>query len=108
MSSFYTVYVYCGAQAPSVQLPRLKQTTSLGRFKLLSLIVLLINMLIETPVITNALASLYSFDVFRKLALRFTSPPDWEVAFEDVVDLFQSTSGGFGVREEDVEGHCCA
>jgi hypothetical protein len=86
----------------------LQANNLLGLLKLLSLIVLLIDMLIETPVITNALASLYGFDIFRELALRFTGPPDWQVAFEDVVDLFQGTSSSFGVREEDVEGHCCA
>ena len=86
----------------------LQPNNLLGLLKLLSLIMLLINMLIETPAIANALLSLYGLDIFRKLALRFTSPPDWQVAFEDVVNLFQGTSSGLRVREEDVEGHCRA
>ena len=63
------------------------------------------DLLVETLLIANAVLSLYSFNVLRELALRFTSPPDRQVAFENVVDLFQGTSSGFGVREEDVEGH---
>lgn len=63
------------------------------------------DLLVETLLIANALLSLHGFDVFSELALRFTSSPDRQVAFEDVVDLFQSTSSGFGVREEDVESH---
>lgn len=86
----------------------MKQSVYLGPFKLLGLIVLLDDLLVKAVVVTNTLSPLYSFNIFRELALRFTSPPDRQVAFEDVVYLFQGTSGSFGVGEEDVEGHCRA
>ena len=62
-------------------------------------------LLAETLFIANTLLSLYSFDIFSELALRFTGPPDRQVTFEDVVDLLQSSAGCFWVGEEDVECH---
>jgi len=60
---------------------------------------------VETLFIINALLPLYSFDIFREFALRFTSPPDRQIAFENIVDLFQGTSSGLRVCEENVESH---
>jgi hypothetical protein len=56
----------------------------------------------------EALRPLHGLDIFSKLALCLTGPPNRQVAFEDVVDLFQGATGGFWVGEEDVERHRCA
>jgi len=66
------------------------------------------NRLIETRIVFNVLSPLYSLNIFRELALRLTRPPDWLIAFEDIVNFFEGTPSGLGVREENVEGHCCA
>ena len=100
--------MYCRAQHPSSRLSLIEQPVPLGPFKLLGLIMLLYDLLFKASTIVNALPPLYSFDIFRELALRFTSPPDGQVAFENVIDLLQGTSSGFGVCEEDVESHRCA
>ena len=100
--------MYCRAQHPSNKLSLVEQFVPLGPFKLLGLIMLLYDLLFEASTIVNALPPLYSFDIFRELALRFTSPPDGQVAFENVIDLLQGTSSGFGVCEEDMESHRCA
>lgn len=63
------------------------------------------DLLVKTLLVANALLSLYSFDIFGELALRLTSPPHRQIAFEDVVDLFQSASSSLRIREEDVESH---
>jgi hypothetical protein len=76
-----------------------------GPFELLSLVVFCDNILIDTLAVL-ALCPLYSLHILCKLALRLAGPPDWQVAFEDIVDLFQSTASGLRVREEDVEDHC--
>lgn len=66
---------------------------------------LLDNLLVKAVVIADTLSPLYSFNIFGEFALGFTGPPNRQVAFKDVIDLFQGTSSSFGVGEEDVEGH---
>ena len=53
----------------------------------------------------EALRPLHGLDIFSKLALCFTCPPNRQVAFEDVVNLLERATGGFWVGEEDVESH---
>ena len=53
----------------------------------------------------EALRSLHGLDIFSKLALCLAGSPNGQVTFKDIVDLFQGTSSGLRVREEDVESH---